>query len=103
MLKLTPSPTFWAKCDISIPGADKPARIEVEFRHLGKEAIKAYFDGLDGKTDNEALAEIITGWKGVDAEYGNDTLAALLDAYPAAALELFSAYKREAIEARIKN
>jgi uncharacterized protein YdgA (DUF945 family) len=103
MFKLQPKPVFWAKVQINIAGELKPADISIEFKHLGREALKAFFEGLEGKTDAEALGEIITNWKGVDAEFDDDNFAALLDNYPSAAMSLFEAYRREALEAKAKN
>lgn len=103
MFKINPNPTFKATVLLSVPGADKPASITVEFKHLAKSALRDYFAGLDGKSDAEALATVITGWQGVDAEFSVDALALLLDNYPAAAGELFEAFRRELLEARRKN
>ena len=102
MFKLQPNPTFKAKVDITLPGA-QAAAIEIEFKHLSRSGIKAYFEGLDGKTDAEALGAIIVGWSGIDAAYSAENLAALLDNYPTASVELFDAYRRELMEARRKN
>lgn len=103
MFKLTPNPTFWAKAQLSIPGEAKPVTIEVQFRHLGRDAMREFFESLDGKTDIDALGSIVTGWRGVDAEFSQENLAALLDNYPTSALSLFNAFRREAIEAKEKN
>jgi len=103
MFKITPKPKFNATVQLSVPGSDKPAAITVEFKHLSKSALRDYFGGLDGKSDAEALGEIITGWQGVDADFSADALGQLLDNYPAAAGELFEAFRRELLEARRKN
>jgi hypothetical protein len=103
MLKLQPNPTFRAAAQISIPGEASPARVEVEFRHLGREALTTYFQGLEGRSDLDALADIVVGWSGVDAAFSREALAALLDAYPTAALALFEAFRRECLEAKAKN
>lgn len=103
MFKLNPNPTFNAKVQLSVPGQDKPVSVEIEYKHLSRPQIKKYFDGLEGKTDAEALSEIILGWKGIDAEYDSDTLQALLDNYPTSGGELFEAFRKELMEARRKN
>ena len=103
MLRLTPNPTFRATAAISIPGEAQPARIEVEYRHLGREALADYFKRLEGRSDLDALAEIIAGWSGVDAPFSAAALADLLDAYPTAAMALFDAFRRECLEAKAKN
>ena len=103
MFKLQPNPTFKAKVGISIAGAARPAEIEVEFKYLSKDAIKEYFDRLQGKTDAEALGEIIVGWSGVDEAYSATALELLVDNYPAAASDLFETFRKELLEAKRKN
>lgn len=103
MFKLTPNPTFTAKVPLSVPGQDKPANVDIEFKHLSRPKIKTYFEGLEGKTDTDALGEIIIGWKGIDEDYSPEALQELLDNYPAAAGELFEAFRKELMEARRKN
>ena len=103
MFKLQSNPTFKVKVPISVAGEKRQPEIEVEFKYLNKEAVKAYFDGLPGKTDAEALAEIVVGWAGVDEAYSPEALAMLVDNYPAAAADLFGTFQRELLEAKRKN
>ena len=102
-LKLQPNPTFTANAEISVPGQDKPARVTVTFKHLSKNKIKDYFANLEGKSDAEALGEIITGWDGIDEKFSPDALAELLDNYPAAGGELFECFRANLMESRRKN
>lgn len=101
--KLQPNPTFRAPVDISVPGEAEPARIEIEFRHLGRKAVEAYFREAAGQPDVEGLAGIIVGWDGVDTPYSPEALGQLLDAYPASALEIVEAFRGELLEAKRKN
>lgn len=103
MFKINPDPTFRVSVAISVPGSDKPQTIAVDFKHLPKSALRDYFTSLDGKSDAEALGAIVTGWSGVDTDYSAEALATLLDNYPAAAGELFDAYRRELLDASRKN
>lgn len=103
MFKLQPNPTFKVKVPISIAGQATPPQIEVEFKYLNKAAVKAFFEGMTGKTDAEALAELIVGWSGVDAPYSQDALATLVENYPASSADLFEAFRRELLEAKRKN
>jgi len=103
MFKLQPKPTFWAKVAISIPGEAKPVPIDIEFKHLGRDGLKDFFEHLEGKTDIEALNDIVLDWKGVDATFCEESLNELLNNYPSAAMSLFDAYRREAMEAKAKN
>jgi hypothetical protein len=103
MFKLQPKPTFWAKVPIAIAGAAKPALIDIEFKHLGREALSSYIAGLDGREDSESLAEIVMGWKDVDEEFSEESLTKLLDNYPGAALSMVKTFVAEALEAKGKN
>jgi hypothetical protein len=103
MFTLQPKPSFWATAYITVPGEKKPAALEIEFKWLGKQGIKDYFEQLTGKDDLEALSEIVVGWGGVDAEFNRDTFAQLLDVYPQAAMAIFEAFRAEALEAKAKN
>lgn len=101
--KLQPNPTFKALVSLTVPGEAETSQIEVEFRHLGKRAVREYFGGLGSQSDAEALSGLIIGWEGVDAPYSSEALSQLLDNYPAAAIELFDSYRAELLEAKRKN
>jgi hypothetical protein len=103
MFKIQPKPSFWAKANITVPGEAKPGQIEVEFRWMGKEAIKHYFENLEGKKDDEALAEIVLNWRGIDADFTRENFTQLLENYPQAAMGIFEAFRAEALEAKAKN
>lgn len=103
MLKLKPNPTFKAKVAISVAGEQRLPVIDVEFRYLDRDSVQNYFENLRGKTDAEGLSEIVVGWSGVDAPYSAEALATLLNSYPAAAADLFEAFRRELLEAKRKN
>lgn len=103
MLKLQPNPTFKTKVAISVAGEAIGQMIDVEFKYLNKTKIKAYFENIAGKSDADALAEIIVGWSGVEAAYSAEALAELVDSYPSASADLFEAFRRELLESKRKN
>jgi hypothetical protein len=103
MLKLTPKPTFEADVKLTVPGQAEPGTITVTWKYMPKKALLDFFEAKKGADDAEALHELIAGWKGIDAEYNADNLKALLDNYPAAALELMTAYQKQVFESRVKN
>ena len=103
MFKLQPKPTFWVKVPIAIAGAPKPALIDIEFKHLGRNSLRDYIASLDGREDAESLAEIVMGWKEVDEEFSQESLNKLLDNYPGAALSMVKTFVAEALEAKTKN
>ena len=102
MFKLQPNPTFTSKVTISVPGG-KAVQVGIVFRHLSRNTLKDYFAGLKGRADEDALADIIAGWEGIDAPYSAENLATLVDNYPCAAMELFDAFRRDLLEAARKN
>lgn len=102
-LKLQPNPTFTAKALITVPGEEKQAPVQITFKHLARGQIKDYFANLDGKTDGEALGEIITNWDGIDEKYSPEALLEFLDNYPAAGGELFECFRQNLMESRRKN
>ena len=103
MLKLQPNPTFKTKVSISVAGEARNQDIEVEFKYLSKSKIKSCFEEIAGKTDSDALFDIVVGWSGVEVAYSKDALAELIDNYPSAAADMFEAFRRELLEAKRKN
>lgn len=107
MFKTQPNPTFRKKVGFCSPGSNKPDFVlDVEYRYKRKSAVKEYFESLagSGKSDVDALMELIVGWSGLDAPpFSVEALTELLDLYSSAAAELFGAYTRETFEAKQKN
>jgi hypothetical protein len=102
MFHLEPNPTFWVPVDIPVPGQGK-GRIEVEFRYLDKTERVAFLEKMDGKTNLEALCEIVVNWREIDAPFTPANLARLLDAYAGATMALFDAFIDELSGAAEKN
>lgn len=114
MFKLNPAPTFKATVDVSQPGDAPSLQLEVVFRHRGRAELVALMDDIAnskqaGKTDAEALGQIIETWVDVvDADgaavpYSSAALDRLLDAYPAAGADILRAYWMELTKAKQKN
>ena len=101
--KINPNPTFWAKASISVPGQKDPSIIDVEYKHLNKDELKAYQDGLDEKEPITALSEIMVGWKGTDEDFSKDSLAKVLKNYPASGRQFYEAFISELYGAKAKN
>jgi hypothetical protein len=102
MFKLEPNPTFSVPVSIHVPGQGK-GTFSVEFRHLNQEARTAYGASLKEKTNLDALAEIMVGWREIDAPFSRDNLKRLLDDYADAVPALFEAYFNEVRGASVKN
>ena len=114
--KLNPAPQFAAAVQLTVPGQADTAVLSLTFRHQGRKALDAWVkrpsqiaDGAPALNDAEYLAEVIVGWDGVlDGQGGPlpfspTAFAELLDAYPAAGTEIFTAYVKALTESRAKN
>lgn len=107
MFKLTPNPTFWATVALTVPGSEAGESVEFEFRHMGQKALAALLRA-DGANDLDILPALIADWRGVAGadgavKFSIEALTELLDNYPAASVEIFTAYRRALVESRIKN
>lgn len=102
---LQPKPTFTGEVTIPTPVGD--GKVTFEFKHMGRKALKAFFDGLgEGETarpDEEAILDLVAGWEGVDEKFSPEALGTLLDNYPGAARGIFEAYNRGLFEGKQKN
>lgn len=109
MLKLTPSPTFTASVQISVPGSEIPETIKVVFRYKSADQLSSWFESSKESKTRDALSQVIDSWSGVfDADgeavpYSLDALDALITAYSPSGRELIRAYVRELTESRSKN
>jgi hypothetical protein len=110
MFKLNPNPTFTCTVRLSVPGSDASAPITFTFRHKGARDLRRWLSSAAQSADDvDFLDEVIESWSGVVSEdgsavpYSKETLAVLLDAYPASAAELVLAYRSQLVDARAKN
>lgn len=110
MFKLQPPLVFRASVALTVPGQSEPGSIDIEWRHKGRKALKAWVDSAKKDAqDADLLAEVIADWHDVqDAEggcvpYAQEALAVLIEAYPAAAGELFIGYLKAINGSRVKN
>ena len=105
MFTLNPNPTF--KADVTIPTPSGDGVIEIEYKHKGRKALKAYYDslseGAETRSDKDSLSELIVGWGKIDVEYSEDALETFLDNYPAAAQAIFAAYNKALLDGKQKN
>ncbi len=110
MFKLQPNPTFSAKVEIPVPGADAPATLPLVFRHKGRKAAQAWVESAPGRQDIDFLMEIVADWgaevvgeDGQPQAFSREAFDRLLDEYPASGQAIFNAYLRELGEARRGN
>jgi hypothetical protein len=109
MIKLIPNPTFKARVPFTVPGADEPAVIEIEFAHRAPAALAAWWSASQELPAARAFADIVLSWSGVIDESGAEvactpeTLAQFLAGSATRGQELLRAYLRELTESRLKN
>lgn len=106
-LKLKLDPTFWWPIEITVPGQEKPARIEVEFVYKTRTEYEAFQKKIREAekplTDEELCAEIMRNWRGVEEDFSTANVSRLLDAYPAAGKEIAQQYFTAVLESRRGN
>lgn len=109
--KLVPNPTFKAAVNLTVPGQEAAAQIELEFRYKSPETLKAWFESAreESKSTSKAITEIVIGWNGVldekdqPLEFNPELLATLLHNYAPAGGEILNAYVAALTESRVKN
>ena len=106
MFKLNPAPKF--PCEVEISTPEGPLPLALKFKHKGKTALKAWSESAAGRSDSDFLAEVIADWSVVNEQGGTvpfstEALAGLLDDYPPAARQIYTAYLRAINEGREKN
>jgi hypothetical protein len=110
MFKIIASPTFTCAVNISVPGSDKPAQVQVTFKHKTARQLSAWLmSSMERVDDVSYLEEVLTDIKpladadGKPLDYSRDALATLLDQFPASGPELVQAYRRQLADTRAKN
>lgn len=103
MLKITANPSFWASAGISVPGEKDPVMIQLQFKHIPRDEVQDFFQGLQGKSDIDALEIFVLDWRGTDAPFSRENLDQLLKSYPASAIEIYNAFRRELLLSKAKN
>ncbi len=102
MFTLEPNPTFRAPVTVHVPGQGNGAFM-AEFVYLDRAARQAYVEALVGKSNLDALAEIVVGWDEMDVPFSRDHLEKLLNTYDTAAEGFFKAFFEELTGAAAKN
>lgn len=109
MIKLVPDPTFETLVRLTVPGHPDPVEVPMTFRHMTAKQSAQWFESCKDKPVAEALAGIVADWRGVMGEDGTEVgytpehLAALLENYQPAALEITRAWQLGLEESRVKN
>ena len=103
MLTIKAPETFAAKVTIT-DASGKGHEVEFTFKHKTLDELQAFLYGEhEGRTDAQALGEIVIGWSGVDAPFSPEALATLLQNYGGSAVTIATAYRDALTGARTKN
>ncbi len=102
---LQPKPTFTG--EVMIPTPNGEGKVTFEFKHMGRKALKAFFESLgEGDTarpDSEALLDLVSGWSGADEKFSPEHLDVLLANYPSSAKVIFDAYPQGFFDCKHEN
>lgn len=111
MFKFVTHYSFPLSVQFPLPGLAEPQTLPLTVQHKTRDEVTAWLaPPAEGstRTDAELLAEVITDWSVADADgqpiaYSREALARLLDAYPAAAGTIATAYFEALQDTRRKN
>ena len=100
--RLKANPTFWRTVNVrSLDGEEFP--LQLELKHRRKSELREFVASLEGRTDEELVADLVVGWKDVDAEFSPEALTDLLEEYSGAAVAIWTEYQKAYAEAARKN
>lgn len=109
MIKLTPAPKFKVEAQLVVPGEEAPGNLELTVRWMPVSQRQAWFKAVEGKSDADAISEVVADWSGpldeagLPVPYSKEALATLLDNYDGAVASILTAIARGYREGRVKN
>ena len=109
LFTFAPPPDFWDDgARITVPGAAEPAPISVQWRVLGRKAVRAWIEAFEKRPQAESLAEVIADWRVDDADgqpvpFSRVNLEEFLDLFQPAGGELARRYVEVLAESRLGN
>jgi hypothetical protein len=110
VISLKAKPTFAKVVDIPVPGEDVPLKLRMEFKHMSKDAFKAWSDPeriaqrvAQGTTDAQIVMECASAWYDVDQPFTEAALNDFFQDYHAAAYAITTAYMTELGKVRSGN
>lgn len=104
-LSLTTNPTFKATVGIPVPGVTVPSPVEFVFKHRTKTALAAWREGINLEPDGvtvEHVMDMASGWD-LEDPFGPESVATMLEAYPASGIVILVRYMQEMTDARLGN
>jgi hypothetical protein len=103
VLKLKADPTFVTAVKIPAPTGD--IQIKVEFKHMTRDAYRAFIEQEADKkrSDEDAIMDIACGWQEVDAQFSREAVAELCQQYHAAPRAIVETFIRELTQFKLGN
>lgn len=103
MLKINPAPEFKVEVKLTEPGKTDTTTIGITFRYKNRDEMIDFGSRTQDKPIAEALAEIVSGWTGIDVDCTAENIALLVKNYLPSGMEILNAYYREMSASRVKN
>lgn len=105
MFKIIPDPTFTADVPLTVPGQKEQVIVGMTFNYKDKAALIDFEKRcIDKDSSVESLiAEIVSGWSGIDTECNAESIKALCANYIMAPSEIITAYNKELVRSKAKN
>jgi hypothetical protein len=99
---LDATPSFPAVVAIPVPGSDTPDKVEFTFKARTRDEYSEWMKNLPGKTNVEAILEVVEGWKFPFA-FTEENVKALDQKYMGAAGAILDKYISEVTQAKLGN
>ena len=109
MLKVTPSPSYWAAVPFYVPGSDEPVMVQMQFRWQPPEETLAFAqkcqsgDFGDEPVEKVLHEHVVMDWRGFDEKFSVEALGLVLKSYGRSAQEIVATWMRENAGAKRKN
>lgn len=100
-LSIDANPTFTTPVPIPVHGGD-PVLMGFTFKHRTLDEMAAWVGSRDGKTDVDAVLDMVVGWDFAE-EFTPENVARLLQQRVGTSLSIFTVYTREIYQAKLKN
>lgn len=111
MISIDPNPTFQCLVQLTVPGQENLASINVTFAYKDLDEQKVFFEKNSASSPFDAISQILLDWKAEDVldkekrpvPFSPDELGKLLKRYPPSTTEILNAWQKALHESRVKN
>lgn len=103
MFRIKPDPKFSADVQLTVPGQAEPAKVNMTFKYKTRDQLVEFGERIKDIPVEDAVAEIVEDWSGVDAKCTKENIKLLVGSYIPSGMEILTAYHRELHQSRVKN